>query len=543
MQKLDDMALVREFATHNSESAFETLVARHINLVHSAALRQVRDTHLAQEVTQAVFIILARKAARLPDGTFLIGWLFKTTRYAASAELRAATRRKRREEEAHMESPISEAPDESAWLHIAPLLDEALAKLNETDRAAVLLRYFDGQSLAEVGATLALNEDAARKRVTRGVDKLRKFFIKRGVTLTAAALGATMAANSVQAAPAGLAATLTATIAKGAAVAATVTALANGTIKTISMTTLQKTLIALTIVAAVGTGMFEAREASKLQNQVQALQQQQAPLSDQNQQLTRERDDAARQLAASRDEIERLNHSTGELLKLRGDVARLRGDANRTNDPTQVAMQSWLNRVAQLKERLKQNPEAGIPELDLLKEEDWLAVVKDLQLGSENQYRRALSTLRGAGEGRFASLAHSALQKLLESNGHKFPTDIMQLREFFDAPVGDAILQRWQIAPAKTVPGIGVGDWIITQKTIVDDVLDSQTAIGERGHGTISYLSSWTSETLKPIYKAYAAENKGEPGADYLSRLLSYATTPEQKSAIQKLIEQQAIRE
>lgn len=114
MQKPDDMALVREFATRNSEAAFEALVARHIDLVYSAAVRQVGDPHLAQEITQAVFIILARKAASLSDGTFLIGWLFKTTRYAASAELRAATRRKRREQEAHMESLISETPDEAA---------------------------------------------------------------------------------------------------------------------------------------------------------------------------------------------------------------------------------------------------------------------------------------------------------------------------------------------------------------------------------------------------------------------------------------------
>jgi RNA polymerase sigma factor (sigma-70 family) len=243
MQKLDDMALVREFATRNSETAFETLVARHIDLVHTAAVRQVGDPHLAQEITQAVFIILARKAASLPDGTLLLGWLFKTTRYTAMAERRASARRSRLEEETPMESLISETPDEAAWLHIAPLLDEALANLNETDRRAVLLRYFDGQTLGEVGAALSLNEEAARKRVNRGVEKLRKFFVKRGVTQTAAAIGVALTANSVQAAPVGLAATISATTVKGAAVAASVTAIVNGTIKTIAMTTIQKTVI------------------------------------------------------------------------------------------------------------------------------------------------------------------------------------------------------------------------------------------------------------------------------------------------------------
>ncbi|MEO7296968.1 MAG: sigma-70 family RNA polymerase sigma factor [Verrucomicrobiota bacterium] len=314
------MTLVREFAAHQSESAFETLVARHINLVHSAALRQVSDPHLAQEITQAVFLILARKAARLPDGTFLLGWLFKTTRYAASAELRAADRRRRREDEAHMQSLISQTPDEAAWQHIAPLLDEALANLNETDRRAVLLRFFEGQTLGEVGAALSLNEEAARKRVNRGVEKLRKFFTKRGVTQTAAAIGVALTAHSVQAAPVGLAAIISATTLKGAAVASTVTALVNGTIKTIAMTTLQKSLIAVAVIA-LAVAIFEARQISTLRTQAQSLQQKQEPLTEQNQQLTRERDQATGELASLREEINQLNTNNAELLKLRARVA------------------------------------------------------------------------------------------------------------------------------------------------------------------------------------------------------------------------------
>lgn len=334
MDKPDDMTLVREFAAHQSDTAFETLVARHINLVHSAALRQVSDPHLAQEITQAVFLILARKAARLPDGTFLLGWLFKTTRYAASAELRAADRRRRREDEAHMQSLISQTPDEAAWQHIAPLLDEALANLNETDRRAVLLRFFEGQTLGEVGAALSLNEEAARKRVNRGVEKLRKFFAKRGVTQTTAAIGVALTANSVQAAPVGLAAIISATTLKGVAVAATVTTLVNGTIKTIAMTTLQKTLITAALVVAVGMTIYEAHDAATMRTEVKTLQSQQ---SEQIQQLQKEREDATNKLAGMLAENSQFksNLNQAELLKLRGNVGLLRSQLANAKSPYQ----------------------------------------------------------------------------------------------------------------------------------------------------------------------------------------------------------------
>jgi RNA polymerase sigma factor (sigma-70 family) len=246
---MDDMALLREYATRHSEQAFETLVARRVNLVYSAALRQGGDPQLAQEITQAVFLALARKAASLRKDTFLIGWLFKATRYAASVERRAAARREQHEQEASMQSSLlnSETPDETPWQDIAPLLDEALANLNEADRRAVLLRFFEQQSLAQVGSTLSLNEDAARKRISRALEKLHKFFLKRGVTLTVAALGAAMTANSVQAAPAGLTVSAIAS-AKGLAVSGTTLTLAKGILKIMAWT---KTSVAIAVTAAV----------------------------------------------------------------------------------------------------------------------------------------------------------------------------------------------------------------------------------------------------------------------------------------------------
>ena len=127
----DDMRLVREYAAHQSEQAFETLVSRYVNLVYSAALRQVRDAHLAEEITQAVFIILARKAGSLNDGTNLTGWLYRTACYTSADALKSQFRRQRREQEAHMQSDVQETAPDPVWESISPFLDEALMRLGE----------------------------------------------------------------------------------------------------------------------------------------------------------------------------------------------------------------------------------------------------------------------------------------------------------------------------------------------------------------------------------------------------------------------------
>ncbi|MEI9866134.1 MAG: sigma-70 family RNA polymerase sigma factor [Limisphaerales bacterium] len=162
----EDMTLVREFAATNSELAFATLVERHIGLVHSSALRQAGDAHLAEEITQAVFIILARKAAALGPKTVLAAWLYRTTRCAAADALRARRRRQSREQEAYMQSTLNE-PENEAWTQLAPLLDDAMAELGEADRTALVLRYFENKSAREIAAALRMEESTAQKRVAR----------------------------------------------------------------------------------------------------------------------------------------------------------------------------------------------------------------------------------------------------------------------------------------------------------------------------------------------------------------------------------------
>jgi RNA polymerase sigma factor (sigma-70 family) len=208
---MDDSTWLREYVEHGSQDAFTRLVDRHVDLVYSAALRQVHDRHLAEDVTQGVFIALARKAKSLRRETVLSAWLLVTTRFIALDSLKARSRRTRHERKAAEMAPTTQNPPQDPhWQAMEPHLDAALASLNDSDRRAITLRYFENRSLDDVARRMGLSSAAARQRVHRATVRMREFFAANGVNVSAAVVGPAITAHAVHSAPTGLASSVAA---------------------------------------------------------------------------------------------------------------------------------------------------------------------------------------------------------------------------------------------------------------------------------------------------------------------------------------------
>ena len=282
----------------------------------------VCDSHLAEDVTQGVFVALANNAGSIADRPVLSGWLHRTAQNIAAQTVRTEVRRHTREQEAAVMNELLTPDFNASWEDIAPHLDAALGELNEPDRDVLTLRFFERKSAQEMADHLGISAEAAQKRVSRSMERLRECFAQRGVTVGASSLAVVLSANAVQTAPAGLALTISTTAALVGTTVHTSTAIISA--KIIAMTTLQKIIETATLAAAVGALIYESGQVAGLREQNKSLQQQQTSLGEQIQQLKRERDTASKRLVAASGELANVKKNPSEVLKLRGQMGVLR---------------------------------------------------------------------------------------------------------------------------------------------------------------------------------------------------------------------------
>jgi len=334
MQHHSDAQLLREFAERRSELAFRTIVTRHTDLVYSAALRHVESSDLACDVAQSVFIDLAGKARplaeKMAESSSLVGWLYRSTRYAALNLLRD-NRRRLAHERLAMEQLITNPESAPDWGLVRPLLDEAMADLSDDDHEALLLRYFKNHDFRAVGRALGVSDDAAQKRVSRAVERLREFFAKRGVTVGSNGLLVAISANAVQSAPVGLSAAISTTVITSGSVGGTTFSF----LKFMAVSKFKLGLVSAILIAGTAVLIQQHRTNSNLRAKIAILKTSdkqtepasdpvQAPIPDSN--------------AATSPPTQDNN---SELLRLRAQVSALRP---RTPGAPSQQTRAWLER-------------------------------------------------------------------------------------------------------------------------------------------------------------------------------------------------------
>ncbi len=516
-----DHDLLRQYAHAGSQPAFAELVRRHIDLVYSAARRQVRSGALAEEVAQSVFLDLSRRAAEIKPATPLVAWLHVVTRRTAIDVIRHESRRQAREQAAL--EIASDARDEidamkttpSVWTELEPLLDEALGALDEPDRSAVLLRYFENKNLREVGHALGLSDDAAQKRVRRALERLRQILSKRAIVASAASLATEISLHAVQPAPTGLAATLSSTITLPGVV--TVKAAALNSFKTLAMKTTHKILIATVAAAAITAGLYQALILHRQAGEIAQLKNLSTSWQQEIQRLGQQRSVAARQVAQ---------------INANQPVASSSDDS-----ALDSRMRALVENVNRMKKYLDQNPGEQIPELRFLRDLDWFEVAQKYpDLGTVSDYRATLAYLRIMAKHKFLPLMQTALDKYLKASQGFLPTDVMQLASYFNPPIENALLQRYEMLSSGPASALSKDSAILREKASLaidplHDNLGGLTGYGDTVWGVPQGAVSpgATSESIAlqksvdQAVQAFSAAHRGiEPKPDEMEKLIPY---------------------
>lgn len=514
----DDHELLHAYVSGGAQEAFAALVHRYVGLVYSAARRQVRSHDGAQEVTQLVFIALARRGHRVAPGTPLAAWLYLVTRRTALDLLRREARRRAHEQAAAEEFAAmkSSTPD---WRLLEPWLDEAMAALPRTDASALLLRFFENKNLREVGAALGISEDAAQKRVSRALDQLRAAFNGKGVAVSAAGLATQLSAHAIEAVPAGLgAAVSTATVAALAAPAGGVAAFAP--LKTLLMTTAQKYALAGAVALAAGFALYEGTLLVRQSTEAAALREQAAAREAEMGRLRAARETANARLAVVEREID----------------ARLAAARQPEADAQLVAeMETRLLQFEKIDRFLAVHPELATPELRFVSRREWSRLALANPIVSEDDLRQVTAKLRNVGQNVVASRLSDALRLYTKAHDGRLPDTPAQLAPFLlhdRGHLGSEILERYEMLRTGTVSELpAVGDpsarrsppRVIGPKTIADLERDEIWWIGLAGYG----VARGTDYLLGRAQEKFAQANGGRQAtraaevAPYLDRPLS----------------------
>ncbi|HEY1109188.1 MAG TPA: sigma-70 family RNA polymerase sigma factor [Opitutaceae bacterium] len=458
-----------------AQEAFATLVARHLDLVYSVALRTVRSPQLAEEVAQSAFVDLARRARSLSPGTPLVAWLHVVSRRTAIDTVRHDARRRARETAAaHLQdAPAMPAPPD--WSAIEPLLDEAVESLPPADRAAILLRFFENKSLREIGAALGATDDAAQKRVTRALDRLRAFFLKRGLALSSTSLATTLSAHGLVSAPAALGPAISHAALQLAPAAVSGTGI-------LAMTALQKiglTSLALLTVVAVyeGASLYSAQ---------------------------RQLDLARAEAASAAADLRRLRATQASARPAPAAAAPLTITAV---DPADANLEEqikvWFAQIDRLKSFQKERARLDIPEFALLKEEDWIQVAIEAPLTKDTDLRRASGKLRD----RAISAVHSRLSRALSdytrANGDHLPASVAELTPLISPPLEPEVLAGYDILHQGKASDLSANDKrrLILRREFPDIEYDTYSWAGINTHGNngnaLTYVASQAQTALK----------------------------------------------
>jgi RNA polymerase sigma factor (sigma-70 family) len=485
---MGDHELLQTYAQHGSNDAFAALVRRHLDLVYSAARRQVRSPHLAEEVTQSVFIDLARSARKLKPSQPLAAWLFLVTRRTAIDVLRSETRRH------SLLQPLAEVARENATVvstEIEPLLDEAIASLSEDDRRAVILRFFDNQSLREVGQIFGTSDDAAQKRVSRAVEQLRSYFGKHGVVLGTAAVASQLSAHAATTAPVALVTGISQLT--SLAVAATQVS------QIIVMTTLKKIALSTALALSVGVAFYEARELSIEEARARSLEERVEALFKEARELRAQQEAAAKRLAIAESEL-----------------ASARAAAAGGDPEIESALEAWLGRVKSLSAWLEKMPDKRIPEMAYLTEDDWLEAAKNAKVETALGARDALSTLRRLALARFNKPLGDALARYRKETKRRLPATPDELVAYFDPPIDPAIMKNYELGKLERTRVIDVDGGeasSVLQNKIVDDIYDCR--YGHTGGGsTVMQAVHLSFDAITAAVKEFQRANNGQPPTD-----------------------------